>query len=246
MTYYILLLLALALAALGYFLRRRSAFWGQAMILVGCAGCFACVFWQVRQTLFTPEAKGPDRGQAVVGYFLANQVLSQIPGTEGSVVLFFPPESVLDSEKVGTYAGTFSRVLRGCPGLKVHVLTLAVPDRAARAGRIPLASFQQAASNAPPALAYVSFAGVPSDIEKFGRKEQSSPPSFFVFDPWGTTNWLAALKSSRVKTVIIPRPDVHAEPGEEISGEPGEVFKQLYLIATPATADDIAGKMGVK
>jgi len=245
MTYYVSLVLALAIAGVGCVVRRRSVFWGQAMMVAGCIGCVGCIAWQVRQTLFTPEAKGPDRGQAVVGYYLANQVLSKIPENEGSILLFFPPDSVMDSERVGTYAGTFSRVLGACPGLKVHALTLAVPDRAAKAGQIDLASFQRAASNAPSALAYVSFAGVPADIENF-RHAEAQPPGFFVFDPWGTTNWLAALRKGRVSTVIIPRPDVQPGAGDEISGEPAEVFKQLYLMATPATADEIAAKLGVK
>jgi len=243
MSYYVFLVAALAVAGVGCLLRRRAQFWGQAMMVAGGIGCLVCIGWQVRQTLFAPEPKAPDRGQAVVGYYLANQVLSQIPSTEGTIVLFFPPESVLDEETVGTYAGTFSRVLRGCPGLNVQVLTLAAPAKAAKAGRISLTSFQQAVSNVPPALAYVSFAGVPADIENFRSAEGQPTPDFYVYDPWGTTNWLAALKRGRIKTVIVPRPDIHYQAGEDVSGPPGEVFQQLYLMATPATADEIAPKL---
>ncbi len=246
MTYYFFLVLALAFAGLGCWVRRRSPFWGRAMLIVGILGCAACLAWQVRQHLFTPAAKGPDRGQAVVGYFLANQVLSEARGQQGCVVLFFPPESVLGAEAVGTYAGTFSRVLRGFPGLKVQVLTLAVPPRAAKAGLVPLAAFQQAASNAPPAVAYVSFAGVPADIENFLPTAGQRGPGFFVFDPWRTTNWLGALKKGRVQCVIVPRPGVDPEPDAEVSGEPHEVFRRLYLMATPATAEKIAADLESK
>jgi hypothetical protein len=246
MTYYFILGLALAVAGSGYLARRRSSFWGQGMMIAGCLGCAGCLAWQIRQNLFSPSAKGPDRSQAVVGYFLANQVLREAGNQQGSVVLFFTPESVLDAETVGTYAGTFSRVLRGFPALKVQVLTLAVPSKAAKAGLIPLTAFQQATSNAPSAVAYVSFAGVPADIDRFLPMSGQGGPGFFVFDPWKTTNWLGALRAGRVRSVIVPRPGVHPGPDSEISGAPDEVFNQLYLMATPETADQIAAELGSK
>ena len=246
MTYFFVLVLALAVAGSGYLVRRRSFFWGQVMMIAGCLGCAGCLVWQIRQNLFAPSAKGPDRGQAVVGYYLASQVLGEAGNQQGSVVLFFPPDSVLDADTIGTYAGTFSRVLRGFPGLKVQVLTLAVPPKAAKAGLIPLAAFQQATSNAPPAVAYVSFAGVPADIENFMPTAGQGGPGFFVFDPWRTTNWLGALRKGRVRSVIVPRPGVHPPPDSEISGAPNELFNRLYLMATPATADNIAAELGSK
>ncbi len=245
-TYYFFLVLALAVAGAGCLVRRRSFLWGQRMIIAGCLGCVGCVAWQIRQNLFSSSAKGPDRGQAVVGYFLANQVLGEAGNQQGAVVLFFPPDNVLDAETVGTYAGTFSRVLRGFPGLKVQVLTLAAPAKAAKAGLIPLAAFQRATSNAPPAVAYVSFAGVPADIENFLPTAGPRGPGFFVFDPWRTTNWLGALRKGQVRSVIVPRPGIHPDPDSEISGEPHEVFNRLYLMATPATADKIAAELGSK
>jgi hypothetical protein len=246
MTYYFLLALALTLAGLGYLVRRRSDFWGQVMMIAGCLGCAGCIAWQVRQTMFPPTAMGADRGQAVVGYFLANQVLGEVGSEQGQVVLFFPPESVLDEETVGTYAGTFSRVLRGFPNLKVQVLTLAVPDKAAKAGQIPLSAFRQVASNVPPAVAYVSLAGVPPDNEKFRSTDQAQGPGFFVFDPWGTTNWLGALRKGRVRAVIVPRPGVRHMAGTEVAGEPNDIFNRFYLLATPSTADRIAAELSVK
>jgi hypothetical protein len=246
MTYYFLLALALTFAGLGYLVRRRSDFWGQVIMIAGCLGCAGCIAWQVRQTMFPPTVTGPDRGQAVVGYFLANQVLGELGGEQGLVVLFFPPKSVLDEETVGTYAGTFSRVLRGFPNLKVQLLTLAVPDKSAKAGQIPLSAFRQVTSNAPLAVAFVSFAGVPADIEKFLPAEQAQGAGFFVFDPWGTTNWLGALRKGRVRAVIVPRPGVPHVAGADVSGEPNEIFNRFYLLATPATADRIAAELSVK
>jgi hypothetical protein len=246
MIYYVFLLAALAVAAAGVGVRRRSERLGQWMVVLGVLGCAGCLAWRVRQTIFPPDAAGPDRGQAVLGYFLAQHVLAEVGNQQGTIVLMFPPESVFDADTVGTCAGTFSRVLRSFPELKVEVLTLEASRKAAKTGQFGLAVFQQAVAKTPPALAYVSFAGVPADIEKFATPGSQARPGFFVFDPWGTTNWFGALRSGRVRTVIVPRPGINRRASAEVSGEPHEVFNQLYLMGTPSTAAQLAEKLGGK
>jgi len=236
MTYYPILIAGLAAGIGGVWVRRRSAFLGQMMILAGCVGCALCLAWQIRQNLFAPAAREPDRGQAVVAYFLANQVLSETGGLEGRIVLFFSPSAVMDEATVGTYEGTFKRVLRGFPGLEVQVLRLEIPKMAARTGQIPLGAFRQAASKFSSILACVSFAGVPVDIQDFSSGLRQPAPPFFVFDPWSSTNWLPAVKSGIVRCAIVPRPG----PTKATSGEPKEIFDRLYLMATRSNADEVA------
>jgi len=246
MTYYLTLSAVLVVAAAGIWVRRRFSFLGQMMILAGCLGCVVCLGWRIRQTMFPLTAREPDRTQAVVGYFLANQVLSEAGGMEGRILLFFPPPSLMDDETVGTYAGTFKRVLRGFPGLEVQVLSLEVSKKMARTGQIPVEAFRRGASNFPAATACVSFVGVPTDIQKFSSGNGQPAPPFFIFDPWSTTNWLAAMKSGMVRCAIVPRPGTPARHGEAISGEPREVFERLYFMATSSNADEVAAKLSSK
>lgn len=236
MTHLFLLLGALAVAALGVWVRQRAHALGQILIVVGILGTIGCLVFQLRSTLFPPDAAGPDRGQAVVSYYLAEQVLAEVGDQQGPIVLFFPPASVIDEELVGTYAGTFARVLRSFPALKVETTSLDVPAKTAKTGQFDLAAFQKAAAKTPGAIAYVSFAGVPSDVEKFTAGGAPNA-GFFVFDPWGTTNWLGALKAGRVRAAIVPRPGVPRAKGE-VSGEPQELFQRLYLMASPTTVDE--------
>lgn len=208
------------------------------MIVAGCIACAGGLIWQMRSTVFAPTPKGPDRGQAVVSYYLAGQFLGETALRKGSVLLFFPPDAVMDEEAVGTYAGTFRRVLLGVPGLTVESVTLDVAAKAAKAGNIPISAFQHAITNSSPAVAYVSFAGVPAEIRNL-PKEHRRP--LFVFDPWGTTNWVAAMKEGFIKTAIVPRPGV--KPGPDIVGEPYEAFGKLYLMATPSTLDKVLSEL---
>ncbi|HPC60119.1 MAG TPA: hypothetical protein PKX23_05635 [Verrucomicrobiota bacterium] len=246
MPYSLLLILALLIGAAGFAVRRRSELAGRLMIVGGCVGALACLIFQARSTLFTPGPKAPDRGQAAVAYFLAQQVLREAGDRQGVVLLLFPPEQVFDEDTVATYAGTFGRVLRGFPGLKVEVRRLAVTGKAALGGHLPLAAFQQATANVPSPAAYVSFTGVPPDVESLLSPPPPKGPGLFVFDPWGTTHWLAGLRQGRIRMVIVPRPGSPSGAAREIAGEPGAVLQQLYLTATPATADQIASQLGAK
>ena len=121
------------------------------------------------------------------------------------------------------------------------------PAKAAKKGSIALAAFQHAVSKATqPIIAYVSFAGAPAQIEQLVAASSMADSGLFVFDPWSTTNWLAALKSGRVRTVIVPRPNADHGADTGISSEPHEVFSRLYLMGTPSTAEQLAEKIGVK
>ena len=244
MMYFLFLALALAVAGVGWSLRERSALWGQGLIIVGCVGCLAAIGWQVRQTLLPADAKPPNRAHAVVGFFLANQTQREIAGQSGTVVLILPPTSALAAETAETYANSFrAPLLRGHPEWEVQVANLEAPTREAKAGTIPLAAFKQVVAKYPKALAFVCIAGVPAGIETLFPSDQATIPPLFVFDARGTTNWVPALVQHRIRSVIVPRPDVDLAAMGGIAGMPGEIFDQLYYLATAETAEQVAAKM---
>jgi len=247
MTYFLWLLPALAVGGLGCLLRRRSAFWGQALIVLGCLGCAGILAWQVRESLFSSASKPPNRAHAVVSFYLANQTLRDMAGRRGSVVLIFPPKSVLDQETAESYANAFTPLLlRGHPELDVQVARLEAPAKAAKSANAPLAAFKQVVARFPGALAFVSYAGVPADLDQLFGPDQPSAFPFCAFDPAGTATWLSALKQGRIRFVIVPRPGVNPAAGAALAGPPGEIFDQLYLLATPETADQVAAQLNKK
>ncbi len=244
MMYFLFLALALAVAGIGWAVRRRSALWGQGLIALGCVGCLAAIGWQVRQTLFSAEERPPNRAHAVVGFFLANQTQREIAGQSGTVVLIMPPAGVLTAETAETYANSFrAPLLRGHPEWQVQVANLEAPAREAKAGKIPLAAFKQVLAKFPSALAFVCFAGVPAGFETLFPSDQAKVPPVFVFDAGGTTNWVPALVQRRIRSVIVPRPDVDLAAMGSIAGMPGEIFGQLYYLATPENAAQVAANL---
>lgn len=247
MPYFLLLLPALAVGGMGCLLRRRSLRWGNALIVLGCLGCGGILAWQVRQSLYPAEAKAPNRAHGVVSFVLANSVLQEAVGKRGTVVLIFPPAAVLDAETAQNYANAFTPLLlRGHPEFEVQVARLELPAKAAKSEKPALAAYQQVVAKFPGALAFVSYAEVPPDIDQLFPPEQASIPPFHLFDSGATENWLAALKKGRIRSVIVPRPGVDLAARAGIAGPPGEIFDQLYLLATPETADQIAGQLARK
>lgn len=246
MTYYLALAAALAVAGIGWGLRRRFAVLGQGLMVVGCVGCLGVLGWQIRQSLFSEDVQPPNRAHAVVSFFLANQTQREISGQRGTVVLVFPPPSVLDAETAESYANAFrAPLLRGHPEWEVQIATLEASTKEARAGRFPLAAFEQMVAKSPGALAFACFAAVPPDFDTLFQPDRKAPP-WFLFDPEGGTNWLKALKQDRIRSVIVPRPDVKPGASAGMAGMPGEIFSQLYLLATPATAGEVAAKLGAR
>ena len=241
----LLLLSALAVGGVGCLVRRRSALWGQGLIILGCVGCAGVLFWQVRQSLFRPEERAPNRAHAVVSFYLANQTLREVAGRRGLVVLIFPPASMLDEDTAQSYARAFSPLLlRGHPELEVQVATLEAPAKVGKSRDMPLAAFKQVVARFPHALAFVCYSGVPVDIEQLFPAEQKNPPAFCVYDPAGTAHWASALKKGRLQLVIVPRPGVDLATQAGIAGAPGDIFNQLYLSARPETADQVAAQLG--
>ncbi|HEY9171911.1 MAG TPA: hypothetical protein VI136_06475 [Verrucomicrobiae bacterium] len=241
MTYFLLLLAAFAVAGVGWAVRRRSALCGQVLIGLGCVGCLAVVGWQVRQSLFPADAKPPSRAHAVVSFYLASQTQREIAGQRGTVVVILPPASQLDAETAENYVNALrAPLLRGHPELELEIARLNVPAKAAKTGTLPLAAFQQVVAQYPKALAFVCYASVPPDIESLFPTDPQTMPPFFLFDPLRGTNWLGALKQNHIRCVIVPRPDVNPAQTASVSGMPGEIFGQFYLMATPANATQIA------
>jgi hypothetical protein len=241
MTYSLLVLAALAVAGIGCFLRRRSNLLGSCLIGIGCVGCVAVIGWQVRQTLFPASMHVASRAHRVVGFCLASLIQREIAGRQGTVLLLLPPKSALDGETAETYANSLrGPLLRGHPELEVQVATLDAPAKEAKAGTISLAAFKSVMLKSPGALAFVSYAGVPANFGTLFPSDGPASAPVFVFDAGGTTNWVQPLVQHRIRSVIVPRPD--ADPAKA-SGLPGEIFGQLYYLATAENAAEVAAKL---
>ncbi len=239
-----LLLAALVLSVVGALLSRRSQAAGRVLMAVGCLGLIGFVVLQVRQYVFTPEPGPPNRYHMAVSFCMANRLIADFAGRDGSVVLLFPPRKYMDEDTEGSYEEAFGPALRHGPvRLSLKAVHLEGATRDAAQG---LPAFRQALAQAQDALAVVSYAGVPADFDSLLSPGQPKIPPFYVFDANGTTNWLGALKAGGIRAVVLPRPGVDAHSGESMKGTPGAIFEQCYLLATPANADQVAASLKAK
>jgi hypothetical protein len=237
----LLLLAALVMAGVGGWISRRWRVLGQVMIALGALGLIGVVALQVRENVFSPPPKMPNRCQMAVSYRLANCLLADLAGQNGSVLLLFPQRRLMDPDTEQSYEEGFIPPLRhGHAILRVKALRLEGGDRDATHR---LAAFKQALAQAQEALAVVSYAGVPAGFDALFSAGQPKIAPFYVFDPDGTTNWLGALKDGRIRAVVLPRPGVDPRARETIAGRPDTIFERFYLLATPANADQIAASL---
>ena len=94
----LLLLAALALAGAGRWMSRRSRVLGSTMMGIGGLGLVAVIVLQVRQNLFPPQEKAPNRYEMAVTYGLLNSLLGDVTGQSGNVVLLFPSRRDMDED----------------------------------------------------------------------------------------------------------------------------------------------------
>jgi hypothetical protein len=233
MTFF-MLLAALALAGVGGWMRRRWRALGQAIMVLGGLGLMGVVVMQVRQNVFPPQSKAPNRYEMAVSYGLANVLLGDVAGQGGKVLLIFPQRRVMDADTEGSYEEGFIPALRhGHANLDLKAVRL-------EGANGDLAAFKQALAQAQEALAVISYAGVPAGFETLFPAGQKEGPLFYVFDSDGTTNWLGPLKTGRIRAVVVPRPGLDARAREGITGMPDTVFERFYFLATQANAEEVA------
>jgi hypothetical protein len=237
----LLLLAALVMSGVGGWMSRRWRVLGQVMMGLGGLGLIGVVALQVRQSVFSPQPKTPNRCEMAVSYCLANCLLGDLAGQSGSVVLLFPQRRLMDADTEQSYEEGFIPPLRhGHVMLRVKALRLEGGDRDAGHG---LSAFKQALAQAQEALAVVSYAGVPAGFDTLFSAGQPKIAPLYVFDPDGTTHWLGALKDGRIRAVVLPRPGADPRGREAIAGRPETIFERFYLLATPANADQIAASL---
>jgi hypothetical protein len=238
-----LLLVALAVSGVGALVGRRSRF-GQVLVIVGIVSLGVISVFQIKQIIFPAPEKTPDRGGMVVGSYLAKCVISDLGGESGTVILLFPSQSVMDADTEQSYEDGFVMPFHHAKA-SFHMKALHLDGKPGKAG-YDLAAFQQILQQAPDALAIVSYAGMPVGCENLFSAAQPTPPVFYVYDAAVTTNWLPQLKDGHIKAVVLPRPGIDAHARAEVRGRPEDVFDQFYLLATQATADQVADQIAKK
>jgi hypothetical protein len=236
-----LLVAALVLAGAGAGISRRWPVLGKVMMGLGGLGLIGIVASEVRQNLFSPQPKAPNRYEMAVSYCLANCMLGDLAGRSGSVVLLFPERRLMNADTEQSFEEGFIPPLRHARvALRVKALRLEGRDRDGGRG---LSAFQKALAQARDAVAVVSYAGVPTGFERLFAAGQPKIPTCYVFDPQGTTHWLPALKEGYIRAVVLPRPGMQARGQEEIAGMPQTIFERFYLLATPANAEQTAASL---
>ncbi len=221
-------LICFFIAGLGYGLRSKSAPVGNGLAAIGA---LVAVILMISD--FAKEFSGSnqvDRYQGVVGYMMGQNFLRMVPEKSGEVALIFPPDEAYSTEALDSLFDTFARVLMPFGGLKIKDASLEVDADDARNGQIPAAVFNQALADFPNAIAYVSFAGAPSDDSSLNVWESDGDipaKPFFVYDPAGTENWRKPLENGKIALVIRPKPGVD-RGGDKVAGPPNEIFDKYF------------------
>ncbi len=240
-----LLLLALGVSGVGVLVSRGSKTTGNAILMVGIVSLTAVAAVQIWHIVYPPGEKGDDRGSMAVASSLANCVIADLAGQSGTVILLFPPRSLIGEDAEQSYEDGFVMPMRHGHTGELHLKAQMLDAKPGKAG-YDLAAFQQALEKNPDALAVVSYAGLPVGFETLFSTGQPKATRFYAYDPDGTTNWLGALKGGQVRAVVLPRPGTDPRARETAIGMPERIFDQFYLMVTQENVDQVADQLGKK
>jgi hypothetical protein len=210
-------------------------------MVLGGLGLIGVITLQVRQNVFTPEAKAPNGSAMAVSFGLASCLLGDSGAQNGSIVVLFPPRRLMDEDTERSYEDGFAlplRHVRPLPRLRAVLL-----EAESRNAGDSLPALKRALARAEDATAIVSFAGTPTGFDTLFSDGQPKIAPMYVFDPEGTTNWLRALKEGHLRAVVLRRPGVDPREQRAAKGRPEALFQQYYLLATPETADQVAAQL---
>ncbi len=228
--YFLWLALFLAISLAGYLAARRNALVGRTLMAVGAIGCGVLVIRQVYQVAFGGAGRPMDRSIAAAAYYLGHELLGQLPSLEGDICLILPPDSSANQAVLDTAFDTFARVLAPLPTLRLKEASLRTKLRLVEEGRVPNEAFEQALQQVPDAIAYVSFAGVPSDVKRLSLCTKTNPVPFLVFDPSGGRAWAEMIDQGRIRCVVVPRSELEGGLRGAAIGPPDEIFKERFLM----------------
>ena len=177
-----------------------------------------------------------------VAYTLGKRVLGDLAGQDGTVILLFPPRSLMNETMEQSYEDGFVLPMRRRHST-LHFKVLKFDGKPGNGG-YDAAAFQKVLDQAPDALGVVSFGGVPVDSGNFFSAGKSL--QFYAFDSGSTTNWLGPMKDGHIRAVVLPLPGADLRARAEVRGVPEDIFQQFYLLATPETADQVADQISKK
>lgn len=238
MTYLLLCLLGIGVGALGWWLSKKVAAVGQLLMAAGLLILIGTVGWQVMSTFGLGVGPQMNRGQASVAYALANQLLRDREGRNGTVALLFPPNRSTSQAALDSFYEGYARVLTRFPSLELKEVTVELSASQLRKGDLDASVFDEVITANGDALAIVSWIGLPDRFDGASLGGDSERrPLLYIYDQTNKRNWIDLVRSKLISGAVIPREDLD-EAKFDAANTPGAVFDVSHRLITTKNIDD--------
>ena len=232
--YTFLLIGCLLLGGIGWLLRKKSTLTGQICIGASVAGCLALTVWQAMQSLGSAGVQRSHRGQASVGYTLAQQFLSDSKQRNGEIVLIFPPDKETPPAALDSFYEGYARVMARFRTLQLKEVTMDISSKAIDRGDVDAKALGDVISEHPNALAFVSWVGFPKSVDGIKLFERESFPPIYLYNPSTEQHWKSSMEAGIIQAVATAKVPTTSTPALPNPMNPQEFFKQNYeLILRP-------------
>ena len=225
--------IGLLMALVGFILSQSHKSGRSGQVLKSCglvlvAG--ACVWQSIRS--WQPENNLViDRGQAALGYVMAQHLSGDLQKREGAVLLVMPQDGVADASSLDGFYESFARVLLRIPTLKVSEATLKTSRTEMGDGSFSADELRKTLSQHQDPAAIILWTGYPSESGTQGilRGFSENKTTIYACDFFDTGHWKTGMENETLTKAFVLLPGVDMEKVPD--GSPPEtIFKALYKV----------------
>lgn len=225
--------IGLLMALVGFILSQgqKSGRTGQVLKSCGLALVAGAGVWQSVRSWQPENNQVIDRGQAALGYVMAQQLAGDLQKRDGSILLVMPQDGVADASSLDGFYESFARVLLRMPTLNVSEATLKTSRTELGDGSFSADELRKTLSQHQDPAAIILWTGYPSEADTQGVLAEYSQKKTTIYtcDFFGTGNWKAGLENKTLVKAFVPLAGVELESVPD--GSPPEtIFRLLYKV----------------
>lgn len=219
------------IAAVGFALGQSRNQMANQVKTVGLVLVVVGTIWKSIES-WKPELSAPiDRGQAAIGYVMAQNLPRTLSIRSGPVLLVMPEDGIANTSSLDGFYESFARVLLNFPALNVQEATVEITKSQLESGAIPAQSLKNAIPENPAPAAIILWVGFPTlpESQDLLKSFHEKKTAIFSCDFYRTGSWKEAVQAGVIDKAFVPLADADSQ-NMPSAAPPDVIFKSLFQI----------------
>lgn len=217
------------IAAIGFALDQSRNRMASQVKTLGLVILVVGTIWKSIES-WKPELSAPiDRGQAAIGYVMAQNLPRNLNIRSGPILLVMPKDGIASTSSLDGFYESFARVMLNFPALNVQEATIDITRSQLESGAISAQSLQNAIPENPPPAAIILWVGFPTIAESQSLLQSfhEKKTAIYSCDFYQTGAWKEAVQSGVIDKAFVPLADADSQKMPS-AAPPDVIFNSLF------------------